>query len=173
VVHTHDLPPGTYTYWCRIHAVHAGAFASSPTDTCGAPFKFLFRRARHIVVAAVAFTAWYVLTDNAPAKPKLSVSQPVGSGGPATPVGAWRVRAGSDVYVGYRIKELFGDAVLKRDAVGRTGVVTGTMTITQNKLTTATVTADVTKLDSGRARARTRTRATTARNRHVQTRASP
>ena len=50
--------------------------------------------------------------------------------GPATPNGAWHVRAGTrSVYVGYRIKELFGDAVLKHDVVGRTRAVTGTLTI--------------------------------------------
>jgi polyisoprenoid-binding protein YceI len=114
-------------------------------------FKFLFGALAIVVVAAIAFTAWYVLTDNAPAKPKLSVSKPTGSGGPATATGTWRVTRGDDVYVGYRIKELFGDAVLKRDAVGRTAVVTGTLTIAGNKVTKAVVTADVDKIDSGRA----------------------
>jgi|tagenome__1003787_1003787.scaffolds.fasta_scaffold20931249_2 polyisoprenoid-binding protein YceI len=114
-------------------------------------FKFLFGALALVVVVAIAFTAWYVLSDNAPAKPKLSDSKPSAAGGPATPVGTWRVTPGTEVYVGYRIKELFGDSVLKRDAAGRTPAVTGTLTVAPNKLTAATVTADVTKLDSGRA----------------------
>jgi len=113
--------------------------------------KFLFGALAIVVVAAVAFTAWYVLTDNAPAKPKLGTAKPTGSGGPATPVGTWRVRRGAGVYVGYRIKELFGDAVIKRDAVGRTGTVDGSLTVGRNAVVGAMVTADVTKLDSGRA----------------------
>ena len=114
-------------------------------------FKFLFGALAILLVGAVAFVAWYVFTDNAPAKPRLSVSQPAGSGGPATPAGSWHVVRGPSVFVGYRIKELFGDAVLKRDAVGRTPAVNGTMTIAGDRVTAVAVRADVTQLDSGRA----------------------
>jgi len=103
----------------------------------------------------------YVLTDDAPAKPKLSATSPTGTGGPATPVGTWHVTRGPSVFVGYRIKELFGDAVLKRDAVGRTGAVNGSLAIAANRVTTAVVSADVTKIDSGRGARATRTPATT------------
>jgi polyisoprenoid-binding protein YceI len=113
-------------------------------------FKLLFGALVILVLGAIAFVAWYVLTDNAPAKPKLSASTPTGAGGPATPVGAWHVVRGPSVFVGYRIKELFGDAVLKRDAVGRTSVVNGKLTIAGDRATTVVVNADVSKLDSGR-----------------------
>jgi polyisoprenoid-binding protein YceI len=114
-------------------------------------FKFLFGALALIVLAAIAFTAWYVLTDDAPAKPKLSTTTPTDTGGPATAAGAWHVVRGRSVFVGYRIKELFGDAVLKRDAVGRTTVVDGNLTIAGNRVATAVVSADVSKIDSGRA----------------------
>ena len=112
--------------------------------------KFLFGALVIVVVVAGAFIAWYFFTDNAPAKPTLSTTGPTATGGPATPVGAWHVVRGPSVFVGYRIKELFGDSVLKRDAVGRTGVVNGKMTIANNHVTTAVVSADVSKIDSGR-----------------------
>ena len=55
-------------------------------------------------------------------------------------------------YVGYRIKELFGDAVLKHDAVGRTPTrSTGGLTIAGNRVTNAVVTADLRDLESDRA----------------------
>jgi polyisoprenoid-binding protein YceI len=113
-------------------------------------FKFLFGALAILLVGAIAFTAWYVLTDDAPAKPKLSNNTPTGTGGPPTPVGAWHVVRGPSVFVGYRIKELFGDAVLKRDAVGRTDLVTGGLKIAGSRVATVIVNADVSKLDSGR-----------------------
>jgi polyisoprenoid-binding protein YceI len=113
--------------------------------------KLLFGALVLVVLVAVGFAAWYVFGDRAPAKPKLSATAPTSASGPKTPDGAWKVRAGPKVFVGYRIKELFGDAVLKRDAVGRTPVVSGSLTIANGHVTKAVVTADVSKLDSGRA----------------------
>lgn len=113
-------------------------------------FKFLFGALLIVVLGAVAFVAWYVFTDNAPAKPELGASRPTATGGPATPKGQWHVVAGPSVFVGYRIEELFGDAVLKRDAVGRTTAVNGKLTIANDRVTKAVVTADISKLDSGR-----------------------
>jgi polyisoprenoid-binding protein YceI len=113
-------------------------------------FKLLFGALVILVLGAIAFVAWYVLTDNAPSKPKLSSSTPAGVGGPATPVGAWHVVRSPTVFVGYRIKELFGDAVLKRDAVGRTSVVNGKLTIAGARVATVVVNSDLSKIDSGR-----------------------
>ena len=104
-----------------------------------------------VVLAAVGFAAWYVFGDPAPAKPELSTDAPTSRGGPATPEGAWKIKPVARVFVGYRIKELFGDAVLKRDAAGRTNRVSGTLTIANGRVTQAVVTADISELDSGRA----------------------
>ncbi len=113
--------------------------------------KLFFGALVIVVLAGGGFLAWYVLGDHAPAKPKLGAAGPTTDKGPATPDGPWHVVRGPDVFVGYRIKELFGDALLKRDAVGRTDAVTGRLTITKDRVTSTVVNADVTKLDSGRA----------------------
>ena len=84
-----------------------------------------------------------------PPKPKLGAAAHE-TGGPATPDGTWHVVPGTNVYAGYRIKELFGDAIVKRDAVGHTPAVHGTLTINGTRVTAAVVTADVSQLASDR-----------------------
>ena len=113
-------------------------------------FKFLFGALVIVVVGAVAFVAWYLLANRAPAKPKLSSAAPTATGGPPTPNGHWRVAPSAQHYVGYRIKELFGDAVIKHEVVARTSAVTGRLTVAAYSVTTAVVNADVTKLASDR-----------------------
>ena len=54
------------------------------------------------------------------------------------------------MYVGYRIKELFGDALLKRDAVGRAGAVNGRLTIAGDRVTAAAVGVAMDDLGSDR-----------------------
>ena len=77
-----------------------------------------------VVLAVGGFLAWWILSDRAPGKPTLNGAGPT-TGGPATPVGPWHVVRKKDAFVGYRIKELFGDAVLKHEVVGRTPTVSG------------------------------------------------
>jgi len=112
-------------------------------------FKFVFGALVIVVVGVGAFVAWYVFADRAPGRPELSNTQ-TSSAGPTTTNGRWTVLAEPQSFVGYRIKELFGDAVLKRDAVGRTNALTGTLTIAGGRVTAAVVTANLSKLDSGR-----------------------
>jgi polyisoprenoid-binding protein YceI len=113
-------------------------------------FKLVFGALVIVVVAAAGFVAWYILADRAPAKPKLSAKAPVSSAGPATPDGTWHVESHAARYVGYRIKELFGDAVLKHVVVARTPAVTGTLTVANGRVDAAVVTADVSRLASDR-----------------------
>lgn len=101
------------------------------------------------VLIAGGFAAWYIFGARVPAKPKLGATVDT-SGGPATPVGAWHVVPGARVYAGYRIKELFGDAIIKRDAVGQTRSVHGTLDIAGARVTRAAIVADVSKLASDR-----------------------
>jgi polyisoprenoid-binding protein YceI len=103
-----------------------------------------------VVLGVAGAAAWYVFGDDAPAKPQLSEPRSAAAAG-GDPAGTWRVVPGEDVYVGYRIKELFGGATIKKDAVGRTPDVTGSLTITADAVTAAEVTADLTTLDSNRA----------------------
>jgi polyisoprenoid-binding protein YceI len=102
-----------------------------------------------VVLLAAGLIAWYIFGSRVPAKPKLHSSSNT-SGGPSSPVGSWHVVRGKDVYVGYRIKELFGDALLKRDAVGRAGAVNGRLTIAGDRVTAAAVSVAVDDLGSDR-----------------------
>jgi polyisoprenoid-binding protein YceI len=118
----------------------------------------LRHRLRWIVAAAIVVllavggaVAWYVFGEDAPDKPTLSDKTNAGVATNADPSGTWRVAPGKDVFVGYRIKELFGGSTIKRDAVGRTPDVTGSITIDDGVVTKADVRADVTALDSKRA----------------------
>ncbi len=106
-----------------------------------------------VVLAAGGALAYYVFGGSTPAKPKLSNSASTATGAqvPSTPDGTWRVETAKTVYVGYRIKELFGGATLKRDAVGRTGHVSGTLKIANDQVQSTTVTANVATLESDRA----------------------
>jgi polyisoprenoid-binding protein YceI len=56
-----------------------------------------------------------------------------------------------DVYVGYRIQELFAGDTIHKEAVGRTPTVDGTMTITSGQVTSVVVNADLRNLTSDRA----------------------
>jgi polyisoprenoid-binding protein YceI len=103
-----------------------------------------------VLVAAVGFGAWYVFGSKAPAKPKLVTTEPVDSGGPATPAGTWKVVPGKDVYVGYRMTEVFSGDVIHKTAVGRTPAVTGTLKIAGNQATVTDVTAQMQQLASDR-----------------------
>jgi polyisoprenoid-binding protein YceI len=118
----------------------------------------LRHRLRWIVAAAIVVllavggaVAWYVFGEDAPDKPTLSDNTNADAAANADPSGTWRVAPGKDVFVGYRIKELFGGSTIKRDAVGRTPKVTGMMVIIDGAVDTARVEADVTALNSGRA----------------------
>jgi polyisoprenoid-binding protein YceI len=112
--------------------------------------KLLIATVVVVVLVVAGFVGWYVFGSRVPGKPKLSATSNT-SGGPRTPIGAWHVVPGEKVFVGYRIKELFGDALLKRDAVGQARAVSGSITVASSGVTAAVVTADVTKLGSDRA----------------------
>jgi polyisoprenoid-binding protein YceI len=104
-----------------------------------------------VVLVAGGMFAWYLISDRAPAKPKLSATGPSSAGGPATPNGPWHVIRRDDTYVGYRIKELFGDTIIKHEVVGRTTTVSGRLTVANGRVTAVTVSADLRDLESDRA----------------------
>jgi len=106
-----------------------------------------------IVVALVAvfgFGVWYVFGGGTPARPTLDTSTPVQASGPASPTGAWKVVAGKETYVGYRISETFTGDIVHKTAVGRTPSVTGLMTIAGHEVTRAVVVAQMQQLSSDR-----------------------
>jgi polyisoprenoid-binding protein YceI len=114
------------------------------------PFRWIIGAIAVVVLAVLGFGAWYVFGSSVPAKPKLTATATTGVGGPPTPTGSWRIALGDDVYLGYRIKELFADSVVKRDAVGRTPDMAGILRIAGPAVTAATVTAQMQHLASNR-----------------------
>jgi polyisoprenoid-binding protein YceI len=114
------------------------------------PLRWLLVAIIVIVLGIGVAVGWYVFGDSAPAKPTLT-ERTVAKDASSDPSGQWRLTKSNDVYVGYRIKELFGGSTIKRDAVGRTGDATGTMTIAGNEVRTASVVATLTGLESDRA----------------------
>jgi len=114
------------------------------------PIRWLLGGFAVVLVAAVALGAWYVFGDSAPPKPKLSDTAPIDSGGPATPDGTWKIARGTNVYVGYRMTEVFAGDIVHKEAVGRTPLVDGSTSIKGNEVTAASVTADLRALQSNR-----------------------
>lgn len=115
------------------------------------------------VVVVIVFGAfgfwWFVLRSDNPERASLNTGggAPVTGTAPATINGTWTVQADPNaekpsVFVGYRMQELFAGQTIKKEAVGRTGTVSGTMTINGTTVPSAELTADMTKLrsDSGR-----------------------
>jgi polyisoprenoid-binding protein YceI len=102
-----------------------------------------------VLLAGAGFTAWYVFGSRVPGKPKVACGTSA-TGKSSQPAGGWGVARGANVYVGYRIHEVFGDALLKRDAIGRTPAVTGTLAISGNHVVAASLKADLTHLGSDR-----------------------
>ncbi|MCC5952838.1 MAG: YceI family protein [Acidimicrobiia bacterium] len=70
------------------------------------------------------------------------------------PAGTWAVETdgGEEVFVGYRIEELFAGETVKVEAAGRTGEVDGTLVIDGTTITEVTITVamDALTSDSGR-----------------------
>lgn len=112
-----------------------------------------------ILVGGAGF--WYLVRDDAPEAANLdAIDVPTPSGttpgttgsGSGSPVGGvdgtWAVLQGEDVFVGYRVDELFAGETISKTAAGRTPAVTGQVVIADGSVTEATFTADVTKLTS-------------------------
>jgi len=104
-----------------------------------------------VLALAGAGLWWFVLRDTAPPPAALPPSSGAPAG-PATLDGTWQVTPGPDVFVGYRIHEIFGGDALSRTAVGRTPAMSGTLTIAGTEVRSASVSADLTRLTSDEGR---------------------
>ena len=107
-----------------------------------------------VIVVGGAVGFWYlVLRDDAPPPPRIEAT--VGSVPGSIPDGidgTWSIAAGrGDAYVGYRISELFAADTVKKEAVGRTSAIEGSMTVDGAVITSAQVTADLSRLESEQA----------------------
>ncbi len=118
-----------------------------------------------VVLGGAAALYWFVLRDTAPPEATLRDPAPTtaadGDGGsgdgaavPDTPDGDWVVSVDDpeQVFVGYRVLELFGGDTIKKEAAGRTSLVEGTMTVDGSTVTAASFTADLTGLESDSSR---------------------
>jgi polyisoprenoid-binding protein YceI len=119
-----------------------------------------------VLVIGVGFAAlwWFVLRDDAPPRAELrdrssdtTVAAPDDTAAPdstADPsfAGTWTVQPDDEVFVGYRVTELFAGETIKNTAVGRTPAVTGEITIADTSVQSATFTADLTQLSSDESR---------------------
>lgn len=104
-----------------------------------------------VVAAGVAAGAYYIFGSSAPPPPKLPTASSTASNQTAgTPAGTWRIVAGPNTYVGYRVQELFAGETVHKTAVGRTTGVTGTMTCSDQQVQSAQVTANLAGLKSDR-----------------------
>jgi polyisoprenoid-binding protein YceI len=109
----------------------------------------LFAVAALVVLALAGGYAVLKLTgDDAPPPPTLS-GAPAAGGADEGATGRWRPLAGS--FVGYRVNEEYlGIGV--RTAVGRTGAVTGAVTVDGNRIAAADLTAQMGQLRSDQSR---------------------
>jgi polyisoprenoid-binding protein YceI len=87
-------------------------------------------------------------------EPSATAGQPgsTRAGSSGTVQGTWKVRDGSDSFVGYRVREQLTFLQSPSDAVGRTRAVTGSLRVAGDRLEAATIQADLTQLTSDQSR---------------------
>lgn len=117
-----------------------------------------------VVIAGVALGAYLFLRDDAPEEADIAdAGQTLDDEGlEAASVddvnGTWQVTAGpgdsdeTTTFVGYRIDEELGGGIGAQTAAGRTGDVTGTVTIAEDQVTEASFEVDMTTLQSDESR---------------------
>ncbi len=107
-----------------------------------------------VVFAIAAFAAWWFLRNDAPKPAALvqRVTSTTSAQAPTSPDGNWKVEKSKDTFAGYRVQEQFAGETIKKTAVGRTGNVTGSISITANQLTAASFTVDMTTLTSNQSK---------------------
>jgi polyisoprenoid-binding protein YceI len=98
---------------------------------------------------------WFVLRDTAAPVARVDAiagGATAGAAARSSPDGAWTVKPSDSVFVGYRVRELFAAATVKRTATGRTPTVRGTMSVSGRTISAAQVSADLTGLTSDQSR---------------------
>jgi polyisoprenoid-binding protein YceI len=108
-----------------------------------------------VLVVAGLGTWWFVLRDTAAPKARVdavAANAPAGAESRSSPDGTWSVKTSDSVFVGYRVRELFAAATVKRTATGRTPKVVGTMSVAGRTIASAQIAADLTGLTSDQAR---------------------
>jgi polyisoprenoid-binding protein YceI len=104
------------------------------------------------VVVALAVVAFWYFVLRSDSKPKAAIKQPttVSTTPGATPDGTYTVTKSADTFLGYRAQEVvFGRS---QTPTGRTGAVTGTLTISGTTISDVEITADLTGLSTDQPR---------------------
>ncbi|MBX3314660.1 MAG: YceI family protein [Actinobacteria bacterium] len=109
-----------------------------------------------VVVAAIVVVV-FVLPDDAPPKEELpDAADATGEVVDADSLdGTWNVVAGdgdTETYAGYRVEEVFAAGAQQVTAIGQTNDVTGTLTVAGGEVTDASITVDMTTLESDKDR---------------------
>jgi len=111
-----------------------------------------------VVIAAAAGGFLLFRGDDEPAPVGLSDPAPATSAAGTQAAadgsadGTWRVVQGADTFVGYRVQEQLAFLDAPNQAVGRSGAVEGAMTVAGDRVTAASVKADLTRLASNQDR---------------------
>ena len=109
-----------------------------------------------VLIAAAGYAVFAALAGGGPAAVSLSPAATAdctpsanagAANGSSSLAGTWKV-AGSDSFVGYRVREQLSILPAPSDAVGRTTAIEGDLTIKGLEITVVDVTADMTQLMS-------------------------
>jgi polyisoprenoid-binding protein YceI len=103
-----------------------------------------------VLLAGAGAIAWYAFGDDAPPPPELADAPAAEPQSAGSPDGTWTL-APKPGYVGYRVEEIFAGETLRKDAVGRTKEVTGTIVFANDQLQSVNITANADALESDRA----------------------
>ena len=105
-----------------------------------------------VLLVGGAFAVFALRGSDAPPPPALSSEAPTATAtATASGAGAYAVAPGEETFVGYRVREEFA-SIGVADAVGRTGEVTGTAEVEDDRITSADLEADMTTLVSDESR---------------------
>lgn len=110
-----------------------------------------------LVAVIAAIVVFVVMPDDAPEKEELTDAKDASGEVVETGSldGTWNVVAGegdTETYAGYRVEEVFAAGAREVTAIGRTSDVSGSLTVAGEQVTAASITVDVTTLESDEGR---------------------
>lgn len=110
-----------------------------------------------LVAVIAAIVVFVVMPDDAPEKEELTDAKDASGEVVETGSldGTWNVVAGegdTETYAGYRVEEVFAAGAREVTAIGRTSDVSGSLTVAGEQVTEASITVDVTTLESDEGR---------------------
>ena len=124
-----------------------------PLVLIGGALAWFFLRSDNVKGAALpALTTVVQPGSSGATSPAAATGSPVVVPGGTSADGGWKVVAGADTFVGYRVDEVFAAGAVNKTAVGRTPGVTGSIIVAGATISEATFEADMTALKSDETR---------------------